>query len=53
METIFLNQLKGPEIFGYAAALLTTIAFIPQLIRTFKTKSSSDISLFMLIMFMK
>ena len=52
MKTLFLNQLKGPEIFGYAAALLTTIAFLPQLIRTFKTKSSSDISLVMLIMFM-
>ena len=39
------------EIFGYIAAILTTAAFLPQLIKTFKTKKADDISLFTLIMF--
>jgi len=33
------------EIIGYAAALLTTISFLPQAIHTWKTQSVEDISL--------
>ena len=36
------------EIFGYVAAILTTAAFLPQLI---KTKKADDVSLITLIMF--
>ena len=39
------------EFFGYFAAILTTVAFIPQLIKTFKTKKAEDVSLITLIMF--
>ena len=39
------------EIFGYIAAVLTTAAFLPQLIKTFKTKKADDVSLITLIMF--
>ncbi len=39
------------EIFGYIAAILTTAAFLPQLIKTFKTKKADDVSLLTLIMF--
>tara|TARA_Y100000589_G_scaffold324126_1_gene359770 strand:- start:78 stop:344 length:267 start_codon:yes stop_codon:yes gene_type:complete len=39
------------EFFGYFAALLTTLAFLPQLIKTFKTKKAEDVSLITLIMF--
>ena len=39
------------EIFGYIAAILTTAAFIPQLIKTLKTKKAEDVSLVTLIMF--
>ena len=39
------------EIFGYIAAILTTAAFLPQLIKTLKTKKAEDVSLITLIMF--
>ena len=39
------------EFFGYFAAILTTVAFIPQLIKTLKTKKADDVSLITLIMF--
>ncbi len=39
------------EFFGYFAAILTTAAFLPQLIRTLKTKKAEDVSLITLIMF--
>ncbi len=39
------------DIFGYFAAILTTAAFLPQLIKTLKTKKANDVSLTTLIMF--
>ena len=39
------------DIFGYFAAILTTSAFLPQLIKTIKTKKADDVSLITLIMF--
>ena len=39
------------DIFGYFAAILTTAAFLPQLIKTLKTKNADDVSLTTLIMF--
>ena len=39
------------EFFGYIAAILTTTAFLPQLIKTLKTKKAEDVSLVTLIMF--
>ena len=39
------------EFFGYFAAILTTAAFLPQLIKTLKTKKAEDVSLSTLIMF--
>ena len=40
------------EFFGYFAAILTTAAFLPQLIKTLKTKKADDVSLLTLIMFL-
>ncbi len=40
------------ESFGYIAAILTTAAFLPQLIKTLKTKKAEDVSLVTLIMFL-
>ncbi len=37
------------DIFGYFAAILTTAAFLPQLIKTLKTKKADDVSLTTLI----
>tara|TARA_Y100001968_G_scaffold296112_1_gene304077 strand:+ start:778 stop:1053 length:276 start_codon:yes stop_codon:yes gene_type:complete len=39
------------DLFGFLAAVLTTIAFLPQLYKTWKTKSAEDVSLVMLILF--
>ena len=39
------------DLFGFSAALLTTIAFLPQLYKTWQTKSAEDVSLIMLILF--
>ena len=36
---------------GYFAGLLTTIAFIPQVVKIWTSKSTSDISLIMFIVF--
>ena len=36
---------------GYAAGLLTTAAFLPQAIKTFRDRKTQDISLGMYIMF--
>ena len=40
------------EFFGYFAAILTTLAFLPQLIKTLETKKAEDVSLITLIMFL-
>ena len=39
------------EFFGYIAAVLTTLAFLPQLFKTIFTKKAEDVSLTTLIMF--
>ena len=39
------------EFFGYVAAILTTTAFLPQLVKTLKTKKADDVSSLTLIMF--
>jgi MtN3 and saliva related transmembrane protein len=39
------------EILGYIAAFLTTAAFLPQTIKTIKTRDTASISLAMYVMF--
>ena len=39
------------QIIGLAAAMLTTGAFLPQVIRVVKTRSTHDISLAMFVLF--
>ena len=39
------------EFYGYFAAITTTAAFLPQLIKILKTKKADDVSLITLIMF--
>ena len=45
------DQLIKPDTFGFIAAALTTIAFFPQVIKTWRTKKAKDVSSVMLIMF--
>ena len=42
---------RSIEFFGYFAAVLTTAAFLPQLVKTIKTQKAEDVSLVTLIMF--
>ena len=44
--------LSNSETFGYIAAILTTIAFFPQLLRTWRTKTANDVSILMLLLFL-
>ncbi len=39
------------EIIGFIAALLTTLAFIPQVIKVYKKNQTSDLSILTFLMF--
>lgn len=39
------------NFFGYAAACLTTVAFLPQVIKTIRLKKTDEISLIMYLLF--
>jgi MtN3 and saliva related transmembrane protein len=39
------------DILGYVAAILTTIAFLPQVLKTWRSRSAKDVSLVMMITF--
>ena len=39
------------NILGYIAAILTTIAFLPQVLKTWRSRSAKDVSLVMMITF--
>jgi len=39
------------ELVGYCAGTLTTISFLPQVIKAWKSRSTKDISLSMFLMF--
>lgn len=39
-----LDQIP-PDLFGAPAAVLTTIAFVPQVIKSIRTRSTADVSL--------
>ncbi len=43
-----LNEI---DLVGFFAAVLTTIAFIPQLIKTWRSKSAKDVSYIMFALF--
>ena len=46
-----IRNLNLTELYGFIAAILTTIAFLPQLYKTWNTKSAEDVSLITLILF--
>lgn len=43
--------MDGITILGLSAAFFTTVSFLPQAIKTIRTKDTSAISLFMYILF--
>tara|TARA_Y100001968_G_C18889208_1_gene495329 strand:+ start:195 stop:467 length:273 start_codon:yes stop_codon:yes gene_type:complete len=46
-----MNNFNYIDFFGFSAAFLTTIAFLPQLYKTWQTKRAEDVSLIMLFLF--
>jgi len=44
-------DLSSSEIFGFAAATLSTVAFLPQVIKTWKSRSARDVSYALLLTF--
>ncbi|NEX19860.1 hypothetical protein G3480_05950 [Thiorhodococcus mannitoliphagus] len=43
--------MSSPDLLGYAAAALTTTAFIPQVVKTLRTRDTRAISLGMYLLF--
>ena len=39
------------ELLGYLAAICTTVAFVPQVLKTYKSKSAENLSLGMFLFF--
>ncbi len=40
-----------PQVLGYMAGFLTTVAFVPQVLHVFRTRSTKDVSLGMFLLF--
>jgi len=40
-----------PQLIGFLAAICTTVAFVPQALKTIETKDTSSISLWMYLIF--
>jgi MtN3 and saliva related transmembrane protein len=43
--------MDNVTVIGFIAGALTTIAFVPQLIKTWRSRSAEDVSLGMLVIF--
>jgi len=41
--------MSGVTLLGFAAALCTTAAFVPQVVRSWRTRSTRDVSLTMFV----
>jgi MtN3 and saliva related transmembrane protein len=39
------------DFLGFVAGVITTISFVPQVVRTYRNKSGRDISLWMMLLF--
>jgi MtN3 and saliva related transmembrane protein len=46
-----LNLMNTTTILGFFAGFLTTVSFLPQVVKTWKSRSASDLSLGMLSIF--
>jgi len=42
-------SMSGVDILGYAAGAITSLTFLPQVLKTWKEKSAKDVSLLMFI----
>jgi len=46
-----IDLLHSPDTLGIFAGFMTTISFLPQLLKTWKTKSANDVSIGMFLFF--
>lgn len=46
-----MDQIGLPDVMGFAAAALTTAAFVPQAMKSWRTRRADDLSLAMFLMF--
>ena len=44
-------MINSTETLGFFAGALTTIAFLPQVLKTWNTKSAKDVSILMFVLF--
>ncbi|MFM7672433.1 MAG: SemiSWEET family sugar transporter [Bacteroidota bacterium] len=42
-------ELTGVDILGYVAGLITAFTFLPQVVKTWKTKSAKDVAMAMFV----
>jgi MtN3 and saliva related transmembrane protein len=45
------NRMHATDTLGLIAGLLTTVAFVPQVVKTWKSKSAKDLSLAMFLLY--
>ncbi|MEL7476870.1 MAG: SemiSWEET transporter [Cyanobacteria bacterium J06555_12] len=48
---LVMETLQSPDTLGLLAGALTTIAFLPQLIKTWQSQSAEDVSIGMFLLF--
>ena len=46
-----IDILNNTDLLGFLAGTFTTIAFLPQVLKTWNTKSANDVSLVMFLLF--
>ena len=46
-----IHSSMTPDMIGYIAATLTTISFVPQVLKTWRSKHAADVSLWMYCIF--
>jgi len=46
-----ITRAMKPDFIGYIAATLTTISFVPQVLKTWRSKHANDVSLWMYCIF--
>lgn len=51
MVSILTSSCMSPSLLGLLAAALTTAAYVPQVLHTWRSKSTKDLSLPMLVLF--
>ena len=47
---LLISKMNMTDFFGYLSAFCTTVAFVPQAIKVYKTKHTYDISLGMILL---